>query len=140
MIDNFQGKTAVLTGAGSGFGRECARLGARWGMQLVLVDVQQDALDAAAAEAQAAGVPVLARRVDVSDAAQMQALADAVAERFGAPHFDFNNAGVATAGLLWEGLGPAWTFGASAVFSALALLGLAAWVRGAAPGRRAPPR
>ena len=102
MIENFQGKTAVLTGAGSGFGRECARLGARLGMQLVLVDVQQDALDAAAAEAQAAGVPVLARRVDVSDAAQMQALADAVAERFGAPHFVFNNAGVATAGLLWE--------------------------------------
>ena len=38
------------------------------------------------------------------------------------------------AGLLWEGLGPAWTFGAGAVFSALALLGLATWARGAAPG------
>ena len=38
------------------------------------------------------------------------------------------------AGLLWERLGPAWTFGAGAVFSALALLGLATWARGAAPG------
>ena len=71
MIDNFAGKTAVLTGAGSGFGLECARIGARLGMNLVLVDVQQDALDAAAAEMQAAGSQVLARKVDVSNAAQM---------------------------------------------------------------------
>ena len=56
MIDNFAGKTAVLTGAGSGFGLECARIGARLGMNLVLVDVQQDALDAAAAEMRAAGI------------------------------------------------------------------------------------
>ena len=41
MIENFKGKTAVLTGAGSGFGLECARIGARLGMNLVLVDVQQ---------------------------------------------------------------------------------------------------
>ena len=47
MIDHFAGKTAVLTGAGSGFGLECARIAAARGMHLVLVDVQQDALDAA---------------------------------------------------------------------------------------------
>jgi NAD(P)-dependent dehydrogenase (short-subunit alcohol dehydrogenase family) len=40
--------------------------------------------------------------VDVSKADQMEALAQAVQERFGAPHFVFNNAGVAIAGLLWE--------------------------------------
>jgi NAD(P)-dependent dehydrogenase (short-subunit alcohol dehydrogenase family) len=102
MITNFHGKTAVLTGAGSGFGLECARIGARLGMQLVLVDVQPDALEAAATEMQAAGAQVLARRVDVSDAGQMEALAQAVKERFGAPHFVFNNAGVAAGGLLWE--------------------------------------
>ena len=50
MISNFAGKTAVLTGAGSGFGLACARLGAKLGMNLVLVDVQRDALDAAVAE------------------------------------------------------------------------------------------
>ncbi|WP_137891393.1 SDR family oxidoreductase [Ramlibacter sp. 2FC] len=102
MISDFQAKTAVLTGAGSGFGLECARIGARLGMKLVLVDVQQDALDRAAAELQAAGAQVLARRVDVSDAAQMEALAQAVQERFGAPHLVFNNAGVAAGGLVWE--------------------------------------
>jgi NAD(P)-dependent dehydrogenase (short-subunit alcohol dehydrogenase family) len=102
MIQDFKGKTAVLTGAGSGFGRECARIGARLGMNLVLVDVQPDALDAAAAELQATGVQVLSRRVDVSSAQQMEALAQEVQQRFGAPHFVFNNAGVGSGGLIWE--------------------------------------
>ena len=102
MITDFKGRTAVLTGAGSGFGLECARIGARLGMNLVLVDVQQDALDKAAAEMTQAGAQVLARRVDVSRADQMEALAQAVAQRFGAPHFVFNNAGVGAGGLVWE--------------------------------------
>ena len=102
MIQDFKGKTAVLTGAGSGFGLECARIGAARGMNLVLVDVQQDALDKAEAEIKATGAQVLARRVDVSSADQMAALADAVQDRFGAPHFVFNNAGVGSGGLIWE--------------------------------------
>ena len=102
MISDFKNKTAVLTGAGSGFGLECARIGAKLGMNLVLADVQQDALDRAAAEMQAAGATVLAMRVDVSKADQMQALADATFARFGAPHFVFNNAGVGAGGLIWE--------------------------------------
>jgi NAD(P)-dependent dehydrogenase (short-subunit alcohol dehydrogenase family) len=102
MITNFKGKTAVLTGAASGFGLECARIGARLGMNLVLVDVQQDALDQAAAELHTTGVQVLARKVDVSSAEQMEALAEAVQQRFGAPHLVFNNAGVGAGGLVWE--------------------------------------
>ncbi|MGJ7487955.1 SDR family oxidoreductase [Variovorax sp. LT2P21] len=102
MIQDFHGKTAVLTGAGSGFGLECARIGAARGMNLVLVDVQQDALDRVQAEMEAAGAQVLARRVDVSKADQMEALAEAVQQRFGAPHFVFNNAGVGAGGLVWE--------------------------------------
>lgn len=95
-----QRKTAVITGAGSGFGLETARIAARRGMNLVLVDVQADALDKAAAEFKDVGV--LARVVDVAKADQMQALADAVQQRFGAPHFVFNNAGVGSGGLVWE--------------------------------------
>ena len=102
MISDFKNKTAVLTGAGSGFGLECARIGAKLGMNLVLADVQQDALDKTVAEMQALGAPVLAMRVDVSKAEQMQALADAAFARFGAPHFVFNNAGVGAGGLIWE--------------------------------------
>ncbi len=102
MITQFQGKTAVLTGAGSGFGLECARLGAKLGMNLVLVDVQQDALDKAEAEMLAAGVAVLARKIDVSNAEAMAQLAADVSARFGTPHFVFNNAGVGAGGLIWE--------------------------------------
>ena len=54
-MEDFKNKTAVLTGAGSGFGLECARIGAALGMNLVLVDVQQDALDAVSHELTAAG-------------------------------------------------------------------------------------
>ncbi len=102
MIDNFKGKTAVLTGAGSGFGLECARIGAKLGMNLVLVDVQQDALDKSEAEMKAHGVQVLARKVDVANAQAMEQLATDVKARFGAPHFVFNNAGVGAGGLIWE--------------------------------------
>lgn len=102
MITDFKGKTTVLTGAGSGFGLECARIGARLGMNLVLADVQQDALDKAAAEMTAAGAQVLAFRLDVSKAAEVEALGAAVLARFGAPHFVFNNAGVGAGGLIWE--------------------------------------
>ncbi len=102
MIDNFKGKTAVLTGGGSGFGLECARIGAKLGMNLVLVDVQQDALDKAVAETTAEGIQVLARKVDVSNAQAMEQLAADIKARFGAPHFVFNNAGVGAGGLVWE--------------------------------------
>ena len=77
MIHDFKNKTAVLTGAGSGFGLECARIGAKLGMNLVLVDVQQDALDKATAEMQALGAKVISHRVDVSNADQMAALGKA---------------------------------------------------------------
>ena len=102
MITEFKGRTAVITGAGSGFGLEVARIAAARGMNLVLLDVQQNALDAAQNELEATGAQVLAQRVDVSSAEQMAALAAAVAARFGAPHFVFNNAGVGSGGLIWE--------------------------------------
>lgn len=110
MIKDFKGKTAVLTGAGSGFGLECARIGAKLGMNLVLVDVQQDALDKAAAELQAQGVQVMAHKVDVGNAAAMELLANQVKARFGAPHFVFNNAGVAAGGLVWENTVADWNW------------------------------
>jgi NAD(P)-dependent dehydrogenase (short-subunit alcohol dehydrogenase family) len=102
MITDFAGKTAVLTGAGSGFGLECARIAAARGMNLVLLDVQQDALDRAVAELQPQVPQCIARRVDVSDADQMQRVAQEVHDSLGAPNFVFNNAGVAAGGLVWE--------------------------------------
>jgi len=93
-------QTAVITGAASGFGLEVARLAAARGMNLVLCDVQADALERAAAEFN--GSVVLTQCVDVGDARAMEAMAAVVKARFGAPHFVFNNAGVGCGGLVWE--------------------------------------
>ncbi|MDO9611734.1 MAG: SDR family oxidoreductase [Serpentinimonas sp.] len=97
-----QGQVALITGAASGFGLEVARLAAQQGMKLVLVDVQAEALQRAVAELEALGVQTLAQVLDVSNAAAMDALGVAVQQRFGAPHFVFNNAGVGAGGLVWE--------------------------------------
>jgi NAD(P)-dependent dehydrogenase (short-subunit alcohol dehydrogenase family) len=71
-------------------------------MNVVMADVQADALERAAAEIEALGTKVLAQRLDVSKAAEVEALGRAVAARFGAPHIVFNNAGVGAGGLIWE--------------------------------------
>jgi NAD(P)-dependent dehydrogenase (short-subunit alcohol dehydrogenase family) len=101
-MKTFKGRTAVITGAGSGFGLEASRIAARLGMNVVMADVQQDALDAAAAEVAALGALVLAFRLDVAKAAEVEALGAATFARFGAPHLVFNNAGVGAGGLIWE--------------------------------------
>ncbi len=98
----WQGKTAVITGAGSGFGLELARIAARQGMRLVLIDVQQDALEQAAQEQRAAGAEVLSFGLSVADAQGMQAMATTVQQHWSAPHLVFNNAGVGAGGLVWE--------------------------------------
>lgn len=108
MITDFKNKTAVLTGAGSGFGLECARIGARLGMRLVLADVQPDALHKATAEITALGAEVLPFQLDVSKADQVEALGAATLARFGAPHLVFNNAGVGAGGLVWENSARDW--------------------------------
>ena len=62
----FAGKVAVITGAGSGFGREFARTGAALGMKLALADVQADALAATVAELQGLGAQVFGEQVDAT--------------------------------------------------------------------------
>lgn len=101
-MDDLKDKVAVITGAGSGFGREFSRRGATLGMKLVLADIQEDTLAETVSELEAGGAQVLSRRVDVSDGAQMDALAAATMESFGAVHVLFNNAGIGAAGLIWE--------------------------------------
>jgi NAD(P)-dependent dehydrogenase (short-subunit alcohol dehydrogenase family) len=101
-MKNFKGGTAVITGAGSGFGLEASRIAAKLGMNVVMADVQQDALDAASAEIEGLGAKVLPYKLDVAKAAEVEALGAATFERFGAPSFVFNNAGVGGGGLIWE--------------------------------------
>jgi NAD(P)-dependent dehydrogenase (short-subunit alcohol dehydrogenase family) len=109
-MKTFAGRTAVITGAGSGFGLEVSRIAAMRKMNVVMADVQQDALDRAAAEIRALGAAVLAQRVDVAHAAEVEALGEATRERFGAPHFVFNNAGVGAGGLIWENTAADWAW------------------------------
>ena len=102
-MKTFKGRTAVITGGASGFGREFARISQRLGMNIVIADVQQDALDKAKSEIESSGGAVLAIKTDVSKAGQIQAVADATLKRFGVPSLVFNNAGVGgTGGLVWE--------------------------------------
>ncbi len=99
----FKGKVAVVTGAASGIGRGLADRFAAEGMKVVLADVEQPALDNAAAEMTAAGASVLAVRTDVSKLSDVQALAAAAVEKFGGVHVLCNNAGVGGGGALsWE--------------------------------------
>lgn len=107
-MNDLRQRTAVITGAASGFGLEVARIAAREGMNVVMADVQADALDAAVADLGGLGAEVLALRADVARAAEIEALAEATRQRFGAPHVVFNNAGVGTGGLIWEHTAAEW--------------------------------
>jgi NAD(P)-dependent dehydrogenase (short-subunit alcohol dehydrogenase family) len=95
------GGIAVITGAASGFGFEASKRAAQRGMKVVMADVQADALAAAQGE-------VLPFRLDVSKAAEVEALAEATFARFGVPSFVFNNAGVGAGGLIWEHTAADW--------------------------------
>jgi NAD(P)-dependent dehydrogenase (short-subunit alcohol dehydrogenase family) len=101
-MQSFAEKTAVITGAGSGLGREFALLGAKLGMRLVLADVQQDALKQTEASAMALGADVLSQVCDVRNGDQVESLAQRAVQRFGSIHLVFNNAGVGAGGLIWE--------------------------------------
>jgi NAD(P)-dependent dehydrogenase (short-subunit alcohol dehydrogenase family) len=96
------GRTAVITGAASGFGLEASRIAARAGMHIVMADVQNDALELSAHEIRDLGAQVLPIRLDIAKADQVEALGAATRERFGVPHLVFNNAGVGAGGLIWE--------------------------------------
>ena len=107
-MKNFSGKVAVITGAGSGLGREFADRAAELGMKLVLADVQADALERATDELLGQGVEVLSMVCDVSKGAHVQELADAAIARFHGIHLVFNNAGVGSGGLVWENTEADW--------------------------------
>jgi NAD(P)-dependent dehydrogenase (short-subunit alcohol dehydrogenase family) len=93
-MEQFAGKTAVVTGAGSGMGKAFALRFAAEGMNVVIGDIQQDALDATVAELSAAGAPALGLRCDVSSAESVTTLADVAEKQFGPVHLVCNNAGV----------------------------------------------
>lgn len=97
-MDEFGGKTAVVTGAASGIGFATASAFADEGMRVVLADIEESALAAAEKRLRALGHDVMAVRTDVSSWDSVQALADRTIERYGAVHVVHNNAGVVLGG------------------------------------------
>jgi NAD(P)-dependent dehydrogenase (short-subunit alcohol dehydrogenase family) len=94
----FEGKTAIVTGAASGIGLGLARTFARHGMALVLCDIRKDRLETALQEVRELGARAIAMVTDVSDRTSVEAAGRAAVKEFGAVHIACNNAGVAMHG------------------------------------------
>jgi NAD(P)-dependent dehydrogenase (short-subunit alcohol dehydrogenase family) len=90
---DLRGKVAVVTGGASGMGKGIARRLIASGMQVVIADIESDALQRTASEIGAMGI-----RTDVSDHASVRALAEEVRRCFGTTHVLCNNAGVGPMG------------------------------------------
>lgn len=101
-MQDFQGKTAVITGAASGIGLAMARRFASEGMNIVLADVESGALEQAVNSLADQGANCIGVPADVSRASDVQQLAEKAADTYGGVHVACNNAGVFTGGLLWE--------------------------------------
>ena len=93
------GKVVVVTGAGSGIGRELAREAARRGARLALSDIDADGLAETVRLARAHGATdVRSDRLDVAEQAAVAEYAGRVAEHFGVVNLVVNNAGIAFTG------------------------------------------
>jgi 3-hydroxybutyrate dehydrogenase len=84
-------KTAIITGAASGIGKEIARKFVAEGAQVAVADINLDAAGATAAEL---GANAMGVAMDVTDEAQVEAGMDGVVERFGGIDVLVSNAGV----------------------------------------------
>ena len=102
MLEEFEGRVAVITGAGSGIGAALARACAGLSMKVVVADLDQGRADSVATAIDGAAQATLPIAVDVADPASVDRLAEQVGTAFGAPDLLCNNAGVSPFGLLWE--------------------------------------
>ncbi|HDZ55797.1 MAG TPA: SDR family NAD(P)-dependent oxidoreductase [Pseudomonas xinjiangensis] len=109
-MHELNGKVAVITGGGSGLGRELALRCAARGMKLVLGDVDEKGMAETVrlVEQEFVGTESATMRLDVSRLEEVQALADLCKSRFGAAHLIFNNAGVSVNGPVWTNTPADW--------------------------------
>lgn len=91
---DFEGKAAVVTGAGSGIGAAVAAELATRGARVLVVDVAAEGAETVAAQVRAKGGTAEAFAADVSDAAQVEAMVAKAVDAFGGLHLAVNNAGI----------------------------------------------
>ena len=94
MKFNFEGKKALVTGGGSGLGRECALLFAKNGADVLIADLKPERCEAVAAEVRALGKNAIAYPVDVTDYKQVSDMYKEIVEEWGTVDFVVNSAGV----------------------------------------------
>ena len=94
MTEQFRGKVALITGAGSGMGAETAKILAARGASVALVGRRASKLEEVVADITAQGGRALAIRGDVSHPEDAERAVALTVDRFGALHFGVNNAGV----------------------------------------------
>lgn len=99
-MQDVTGKTAFITGGASGIGFSMAKAFIGAGMRVVITDVDEAALTAAAAQLKGANSEVMAIQLDVTDRAQFREVADRVEAEFGAVDVLCNNAGVYRGGTI----------------------------------------
>lgn len=102
-MKDFEGKTAVITGAGSGMGRYLAVLLAKAGANVAICDINEETLNGTAAMVRQYNVAVSTHIVDMGDMERIEALPDEVVSHHGAVDLVFNNAGV-TMGSSFSGM------------------------------------
>ena len=102
MSDDFVGKAAVITGAGSGIGAGLARQAARIGMKVIVSDIVTDRAEQVALEIVGAGGQAHACHTDVRDAKSVEALSVFANQKFGDVRLLINNAGRTVFGASWE--------------------------------------
>jgi NAD(P)-dependent dehydrogenase (short-subunit alcohol dehydrogenase family) len=112
MIDDFDGKVAVVSGGASGVGRGMAEAFIAAGMKVVLGDVEAPVLDATVAELTERGADAIGVVTDVADLGSVEALRDTAYRAHGAVHVVCNNAGVGAgaAGRMWDHTVNDWTW------------------------------
>lgn len=101
----FGGRTAVVTGGGSGIGEALARRFARAGMKIVVADVDASAAGRVCAALASEGYTAMPVRTDVADAASVESLAELAYAEYGSVDLLCNNAGVVPSGrhrAVWE--------------------------------------
>ena len=89
-----ENKIALITGAGSGIGKESATLFAAEGAKVVVVDLNEDAGNAVVSSINASGGEAVFQKADVSKSDDARAMVQAAEDNFGALHVMFNNAGI----------------------------------------------